>query len=94
MYNFKREKIVFFTIDMIVYVKHPKESIPKKLLELKSEFNKVTGIKVKIQKKIYLHFNFFLANRKRNQKAIHLQSQEKHKPLKNKFKKIYVGVVF
>lgn len=35
-------KLLLFTDDMIVYIKIPKEST-KKVLELKSEFSKITG---------------------------------------------------
>ena len=44
-------KISLFADDMILYIENPKETI-RKLLELISEFSKVTGYKVNIQKSL------------------------------------------
>ena len=41
----KSGKLSLFADDMILYIKNPKESIPK-LLELMSEFSKVAGYKI------------------------------------------------
>ena len=45
----KKVKISLFANNMILYIKNPKETI-RKLLELISEFSKVTGCKVNTQK--------------------------------------------
>ena len=44
---------------MIVHTKHSKESTTPKLLKLKSEFSKVTGIKINIQNLII--FQYFIS---------------------------------
>ena len=44
-------KLSLFAEDMILYIENPKDSI-KKLLELISEFSKVTGYKVNTQKSL------------------------------------------
>ena len=44
-------KLSLFADDMILYVKNPKDSIPK-LLELISEFSKVAGYKINTQKSV------------------------------------------
>ena len=53
----KEAKLLLFADDMILYIKKPKEAI-RKLLELTSEFSKVTGFKVNIQKSLaFLYTN-------------------------------------
>ena len=48
-------KLSLFANDMILYIETPKDSI-RKLLELISEFSKVAGYKIKIQKSLaFLH---------------------------------------
>ena len=47
----KRRSKALTTDDMILYIENPKDSI-RKLLELISEFNKVTGYNVNIQKSL------------------------------------------
>lgn len=47
-------KLLLFAFNMIIYVENLKESM-KMLLELKSEFSKVTEYKVNIQK---INYNF------------------------------------
>ena len=42
-------KLSLFADDMILYIENPKDSI-RKLLELISEFNKVTGYNINTQK--------------------------------------------
>ena len=46
-------KLSLFAGDMILYVENPKDS-SKKLLELISEFSKVAGYKINIQKSVAL----------------------------------------
>ena len=47
----KEVKLSLFADDMIQYIENPKDSI-KKLLELTSEFIKVTGYKINTQKSL------------------------------------------
>ena len=49
----KEVKLSLFADDMILYIENPKDSI-RKLLELISEFSKVAGIKINIQKSFAL----------------------------------------
>ena len=50
-------KLSLFADDMILYIENPKH-IVRKLLELVSEFSKVTGYKINIQKSFaYLYTN-------------------------------------
>ena len=42
-------KLSLFADDMVLYIENPKETV-RKLLELISEFSKVAGYKVNIQK--------------------------------------------
>ena len=50
-------KLSLFAEDMILYIENPKDSI-KKLLELISEFSKVTGYKINTQKSLaFLYTN-------------------------------------
>ena len=55
----QKEEVKFslFADDMILYIENPKDSI-RKLLELISEFNKVTGYKIHTQKSLaFLYTN-------------------------------------
>ena len=53
----KQVKLSLFADDMILYVENPKDTI-RKLLELISEFSKVTGYKTNTQKSLaLLHTN-------------------------------------
>ena len=53
----KEVKISVFAVDMILYIENPKDSI-RKLLELISEFSKVTGYKINTQKSLaFLYTN-------------------------------------
>ena len=61
--------------DMILYIENPKESI-RKLLELISEFSKVAGYRINIQKSL----TFLYAN---NEKSEKLRNQS-HSPLQHK----------
>ena len=56
----KEVKLSLFADDVILYIENPKDSI-RKLLELISEFSKVTGYKVNTQKSLTLS-NFFIGN--------------------------------
>jgi len=47
----KEVKLSLFAYDMILYIENPKDSI-RKLLELISEFSKVAGYKINIQKSL------------------------------------------
>ena len=47
----KEVKLSLFADDMILYIENPKDSIGK-LLELISEFSKVVGYKINIQKSL------------------------------------------
>ena len=50
-------KLSLFADDMILYIKNPKDSIPK-LLELISEYSKVAGYKINTQKSVaFLYTN-------------------------------------
>ena len=68
-------KLSLFAEDMILYIENPKDSI-KKLLELISEFSKVTGYKINTQKSL----KFLYTN---NEKSETLRSQS-HPPLQQK----------
>ena len=53
----KEVKLSLFVDDMILYIENPKDSI-RKLLELISEFSKVTGYEINIQKSLaFLYTN-------------------------------------
>ena len=53
----KEVKLSLFVDDMILYIENPKDSI-KKLLELISEFSKVSGYKINTQKSLaFLYTN-------------------------------------
>ena len=70
-------KFSLFADDMILYIENPKDSI-RKLLELISEFSKVTGYKINTQKSLI----FLYTKAKKNQKEklrnkFHLPSQHK-----------------
>ena len=61
-----------FVADMILYIETPKDSI-KKLQEVISEFNKVSGYKISTQKSLaFLYMNnenlFTVAKRKKKKK--------------------------
>ena len=71
----KRSKILF-TDDMILYIENPKETI-RKLLQLISEFSKVTGCKANTYKSLA-----FLYTKMETQKG-KLRNQS-HSPLQQK----------
>ena len=53
----KEVKLSLFADDVIRYIENPKESI-RKLLELISEFSKVAGYRINIQKSLtFLYIN-------------------------------------
>ena len=58
-------KLSLFADDMILFIDNPKDS-SKKLLELVSEFSKVTGYKINTQKSL----PFLYTNNKKSEKAI------------------------
>ena len=61
----KEVKFSLFTDDMILYIENPKETI-RKLLELISEFSKVTGYKINTQKSL----TFLYTNNEKSEKEI------------------------
>ena len=68
-------KVSLFADDMKLYIENPKYSI-RKLLELISEFNKVSGYKINTQKSLaFLYTN--------NEKSEKLKDQS-HPPLQQK----------
>ena len=68
-------KLSLFADDMILYAENPKDSI-RKLLELISEFSKVGGYKINVQKSLaFLYTN--------NEKSEKLRNQS-HSPLQQK----------
>ena len=52
----KEVKLSLFSDDMILYIENPKDSI-RKLLELISEFSKVSGYKINTQKSLEFLYN-------------------------------------
>ena len=58
-------KLSLFADDMILYIENPKDSI-RKLLELISEFSKVTGYKINTQKS----FAFLYTNSEKSEREI------------------------
>ena len=69
-------KLSLFADDMITYIENPKDSI-RKLLELISEFSKVTGHKINTQKLLA----FLYTNNEKSRKKLRNQS---HSPLQQK----------
>ena len=60
----KEAKLSLFSDDMILYIENPKDSI-RKLLDLISEFNKVSGYKINIQRSLaFLYINNEKSERK------------------------------
>ena len=72
----KEVKLSFFADDMLLYIENPKDSI-RKLLELISEFSKVAGCKINMQKSL----PFLYTNNEKPQKEINKSS---HSPLQQK----------
>ena len=66
---------------MILYIENPKDSI-RKLLELISEFSKLTGCKINTQKSVTFLYTT-------NEKSEKLRNQS-HSPLQQKIK--YLGI--
>ena len=58
-------KLSLFAHDMVLYIENPKDSI-RKLLELISEFNKVSGYKINTQKSLA----FLYTNNEKSERAI------------------------
>jgi len=58
-------KLSLFADDMILYIENPKDSI-RKLLELISEFSKVSGYKINTQKSLA----FLYANNERSERKV------------------------
>ena len=72
----KEVKLSLFADDMILYIENPKDSI-RKLLALISEFSKVAGYKINIQKAL----TFLYTNNEKSEKQLRNQS---HSPLQQK----------
>ena len=69
-------KLSLFADDMILYIKNPKEFTPK-LLDLISEYSKVAGYKINIQKSVaFLYTNNELVERE-IRKQFHSQLHQK-----------------
>jgi len=58
-------ELSLFAHDMVLYIENPKDSI-RKLLELISEFNKVSGYKINTQKSLA----FLYTNNEKSERAI------------------------
>ena len=61
----KEVKLSLFADDIILYIENPKDTI-RKLLELTSEFSKVTGYKINTQKSLA----FLYANNEKSEREI------------------------
>ena len=69
-------KLSLFADDMMLYIKNPKDTV-RKLLELISEFNKVTGCKINAWKSLaFLYTNYEKSEKLRNQSHSPLQQKE------------------
>ena len=72
----RRSKLSLFADDMILFIENPKDSI-RKLLELISEFSKVSEYKINTQKSLaFLHINNEKSEKLRNQSHSPLQQKE------------------
>ena len=72
----RRSKLSLFADDMILYIENPKDSI-RKLLELISEFSKVTGYEISTQKSLaFLYTNNEKSEKLRNQSHSPFQQKE------------------
>ena len=71
----KEVKLSLFADDMILYIENPKDSI-RKLLELISEFSRVSGYKINTQKSL----SFLCTNNKKSKREIN----ESHSLLQQK----------
>ena len=65
----KEVKLSLFVVDMILYMENPRDAT-RKLLELISEFSKVTGCKISTQKSLA----FLYTNNERSEKKLNKQS--------------------
>ena len=69
-------KLLISADDMILYIENPKDST-RKLLELSSEFSKVTGYKINTQKSLeFLYTNDEKSEESRSQSHSQLQQKE------------------
>ena len=72
----RRLKLSLFADDMRLYIENPKDSI-RKLLELISEFSKVTGYKINTQKSLaFLYTDRKIRKKLKNQSHSPLQQKE------------------
>ena len=79
----KEVKLSLFADDMILYIENPKDSI-RKLLELISEFSKVAGIKINIQKSFALLYTNNEKSETEIKESTHSPLQQKNKISRNK----------
>ena len=79
----EEEKLSLFADDMILYIENPKDSI-RQLLELISEFSKVSGYKINTQKSL----SFLYTNNEKSEREI-----KESIPFTNATKRIkYLGI--
>ena len=69
-------KFSLFADDMILYIENPKDSI-RKLLELISEFRKVTGYKINTQKSLAFLYTNNKSQKKKLRNLFHSPLQQK-----------------
>ena len=69
-------KLSLFADDMILYMKHPKDSTPK-LLELISEFSKVAGYKINTKKSVAVLYTNNKLQKEQSGKQFHSQLHQK-----------------
>ena len=72
----KEVKLSLFADDMILYIENPKDSV-RKLLELLSEFSKVSGYKINTQKSLAILFNNNEKSEREIKKSIPFTLQQK-----------------
>ena len=77
-------KLSLFADDMILYIENPKDSI-RKLLEIISEFSKVTGYKINTQKSLaFLYTNNEKSEREIKESNLFTTATKKNKISRNK----------
>ena len=72
----EEEKLSLFADDMILYRENPK-AFTKKIFELISEFSKVAGYKINIQKSVAFLYIIMNYQKENSRKQSHLQLQQK-----------------
>ena len=80
----KEVKLSLFADDMILYTENPKDSI-RKLLELTSEFSKVSGYKINTKKSLaFLYTNNEKSEREIKESNLFTTATKKNKISRNK----------